>query len=217
MEPLVLASASPRRRELLALLGAPFAVRPPLIDESREADPARGKARAVEAAGRTVLAADTRIRADEAELGKPRDQSDAVRVLLRLAGREHVVVTDVAVRDAAGRESHFGVATRVRMRAFDRREAEAYVATDEPLEAAGGYQVQGRGGALVDRVEGCLANVVGLPLCHVYEALRRAGRAFPERPENVCQRHFSFRCPVWRHAQAQGRAVRSGETFASWL
>ena len=77
-------------------------------------------------------------------------------------------------------------------------------------------QVQGQGAKLIGAVEGCLANVVGLPLCHVYEALRRAGRAPRGRPERVCQEHFAFRCPVWRHAQAQGHSLRDGDTYATW-
>lgn len=218
VEPLVLASRSRRRRELLALLGATFDVREPAVDEEGEAEPARAKARAVEARGATVLAADTRIRTTGGEeLGKPRDAAGAVAMLESLAGRDHLVVTDLAVRDSAGRETHVAVASRVRMRPLTRAEAEAYVATGEPLEAAGGYMVQGAGARLVAHVDGCLANVVGFPLCHAYEALRRAGRSFPERPERVCQAHFRFSCPVWRHAQAQGRALRDGETYASWL
>lgn len=213
---LVVASASPRRRQLLALLGSPFEVRPPGIDEAAVPEPARAKARAVEADGLTVIAADTRIRLDGEEVGKPQGAAEAVATLLRLAGRAHLVVTDVAVLDAAGRELHFSVASRVRMRAFDRSDAEAYLASGEPLDAAGAYQVQGQGAHLVSSVDGCLANVVGLPLCHAYEALRRAGRAFPERPERACQAHFAFVCPVWRHAQSQARALRAGESYRSW-
>lgn len=213
---LVLASGSPRRRDLLALLGAPFEVREPSIDERAAAHAAVAKARAVLTPGRTLVAADTRIRSDDAELGKPRDRDDAIGTLLRLAGRTHEVVTEVAVVDAAGREVRFAVATRVRMRSFSREQAETYARSGEPLDAAGAYQVQGEGGRLVDAVDGCLANVVGLPLCHVYEALRQAGRAFPERPEIACQRNFAFTCPVWRRAQAQGHSLRDGETYASW-
>jgi septum formation protein len=213
---LLLASASPRRRQLLALLDAPFEARDPRVDESAVREPARAKALAASVAGATVLAADTRIRLNDAEIGKPRDPTEALAMLQRLAGREHEVVTDVAVVDGAARLLHFAVQTRVLMRGFDRAEAAAYVATGEPLDAAGGYKVQGSGGALVDAVEGCLANVVGLPLCHAYEALRRAGRSFPERPERVCQRHFAFTCPVWRRAQAQGRRVHEGATYRSW-
>ena len=212
----MLASSSPRRRELLALLDSPFEVRPPAIDEGRAAEPARLKARAVQAPGATILAADTRVRLGDEELGKPRDASAATSMLLRLAGSSHIVVTDVAVIDAARRETHVAVETRVRMRTFDREQAAAYVDTGEPLDAAGAYQVQGRGATLIGAVEGCLANVVGLPLCHVYEALRRAGRAPRERPERVCQEHFAFNCPVWRHAQAQGHSLRDRDTYRTW-
>jgi hypothetical protein len=102
------------------------------------------------------------------------------------------------------------------MRTCSAAEAVRYAATGEPLDAAGAYQIQRFGGALVEAVDGCLANVVGFPLCHAYEALRRAGRAFPERPEVVCQRHFGFVCPVWRRAQAQGRSLHDGVAYATW-
>ena len=214
--PLVLASSSPRRHELLALLGSTFAARGAAIDEARSPEPARAKAQAISALNSTVIAADTRIRIGNDELGKPADPNAAADMLGRLAGRTHEVVTDVAVRDAGGHAVHFAVRTRVRMRAFDRREAERYAATGEPLEAAGGYKVQAGGGTLVDFVDGCLANVVGFPLCHVYEALRWAGRAFPDRPEVVCQAHFDFACPVWQRSQAQGRSLRDGASYLTW-
>lgn len=214
--PLVLGSVSPRRRELLELLGAPFEVRDAAIDESVSSEPARAKALAIREPLVTTVAADTRIRVDADELGKPSDPPRAVAMLVRLAGRTHEVITDVAVIDAAGRETHFSVRSRVRMRPFSREDAERYVATGEALDAAGGYKVQGQGRALVEYVDGCLANVVGFPLCHVYEALRHAGRAFPERPESACQRHFAFACPVWRRAQGQGRALSDGRSYPTW-
>lgn len=214
---LVLASGSPRRRELLALLGGTFEARPSTIDEEASASPARDKAHVAAAPGRTTIAADTRILLDGEWIGKPGDAADAIAILQRLAGRTHEVVTDVTVIDGAGREMSFAVSSRVTMRAFDRAEAEAYVATGEPLDAAGAYMTQGGGGAFVEGVDGCYANVVGFPLCHAYEALRLAGRSFPERPDRVCQRHFAFACPVWRHAQAQGRALRDGARYASWI
>ena len=217
--PLVLGSRSPRRRELLALLGSPFEQRGPHVDESGSATPAGDKAREVasrQATAATTIAADTRIELPGESLGKPADPREAVAMLLRLSGRSHHVVTDVAIIDGAARELSFSVVSRVSMRALDRGEAEAYVATGEPLDAAGAYKVQGQGRALVRSIDGCLANVVGFPLCHAYEALRHAGRAFPERPEVACQRHFAFACPVWRHAQAQGRMLRSAESYRSW-
>ena len=213
---LVLASGSPRRRELVGLLGSPFETRAPRVDEAAAEHPALAKARAARARGATTLAADTVIHLDGTRVGKPRDAGDAAAILRRLAGREHEVVTDVAVIDAAGRELRFAVASRVRMRDFARDEAERYAASGEPLDAAGAYKIQGRGGVLVRSVDGCLANVVGLPLCHVYEALRLAGRAFPERPERACQAHFEFSCPVWQRAQAQGRALHDETRCNSW-
>lgn len=210
---LVLASASPRRRELLALLGVPFDVVAARLDEGVVADPSREKARAASAPGRTVVAADTRIDLDGEWLGKPANDGEAVAMLLRLSGRTHHVVTDVTVARSPGEARTFRVTSRVTMRAFDRDAAAAYVATGEPREAAGAYMAQRRGGALVESVEGCYANVVGFPLCHVYEAL---GASAPELPETACQGHFDFACPVWRLARAQGREGRDGAAFTSW-
>jgi septum formation protein len=214
--PLVLASKSPRRRELLALLNGAFAVCDAAVNEAAVAEPARAKARAANRPGTTTVAADTRVRVEGSELGKPRDVREATAMLLRLSGRQHEVVTDVAVVDGAGRDVHFSVRSRVTMRPFDRAEAARYAVSGDGLDAAGAYKIQGAARALVESFDGCFANVVGFPLCHAYEALRWAGRAFPARPEVACQRHFTFVCPVWRRAQAQGRSLRNGASFASW-
>ncbi len=214
--PLLLASASPRRRDLLALLGADFDIAVSDIDERAASSPAAAKLEHSAREGATTLAADTLIELDGERIGKPRDHDDAVETLRRLAGRAHEVVTEVALADAAGRRLRFAVRSRVRMRARDDRAIAEYVATGEPLDKAGAYAIQGKGAALVERADGCLANVVGLPLCHVAGALRQAGVAFPSRAHEACQRHFGFQCPVWRRAVAQGRALRDGESYASF-
>lgn len=210
MTRLVLASASPRRRELLGLLDLPFTVVAPDVDERAAASPARAKALKVAERGTATLAADTEIDLDGERLGKPRDERDAVLMLSRLAGRDHEVVTAVAVVDASGGSFAFDVRSRVTMRARDDAAIAVYAASGEPLDKAGAYAIQGAGGALVLQSDGCRANIVGLPLCHTHAALRRVGVVTKERPEAVCQRHFAFTCTVWRAARAQGHALLSG-------
>jgi septum formation protein len=174
---LVLASASPRRQELLARLGISFTVEPSHIPELHPPGPpaaalaavALDKARAV--AGRwttgraVILGADTEVVLDGRYMGKPRDAADAVRILSALSGRTHEVITGVALVEAPpGREATTAVTTRVTMTAATQEEIAAYVATGEPFDKAGGYAVQGLGARLVARVDGCLTNVVGLPV-----------------------------------------------------
>jgi len=174
---LVLASASPRRQELLARLSIPFTVEPSHIPELHPPGPpadalaavALDKARAVArrwTAGRAViLGADTEVVLDGRYMGKPRDATDAVRILSALGGRTHEVITGVALVEAPpGREATATVTTRVTMAAATQEEIEAYVATGEPFDKAGGYAVQGLGAQLVAHVDGCLSNVVGLPV-----------------------------------------------------
>jgi septum formation protein len=208
-----LASGSPRRRELLGLLGVPFEVAPAAVDERAAPRPALAKAEAVARPGQVTLAADTMIELAGERIGKPADAADAVAMLHRLAGRDHVVRTEVALVNAAGRALHFAVRSRVTMRPAAEGAIRAYVATGEPLDRAGGYAIQGGGGALVRSSAGCYSNVVGLPLCHTFFALRKAGVAMPERPEPAFTRAFGFVCPAWRTAYAQGRQLRDGMEY----
>ena len=182
---LVLASASPRRRQLLEPFVA-FEVCPADLDESAlpgeapvayVARLAAEKAAAV-AAGRdpstVVLAADTTVDVDGAIVGKPLDPADARSILTRLSGRSHRVHTGVAVGGEV-----FVVTTRVRFVALSASDIDWYVSTGEPLDAAGAYAIQGRGGAFVAAIEGSFTNVVGLPLAETLAALARAGVAVP--------------------------------------
>jgi septum formation protein len=210
-----LASGSPRRRELLALLGVPFEVAPADVDERAAPKPALAKARAVARPGEVTLAADTMIELDGERIGKPADAADAVTMLERLAGREHVVRTEVAIVNAAGRGLHFGVRSTVTMKPADDRAIRAYVESGEPLDRAGAYAIQGGGAAMVAAYAGCYANIVGLPLCHTFFALRKTGVAMPERPEPAFARAFGFTCPAWRFAYAQGRHLRDGAEYDS--
>ena len=210
-----LASGSPRRRELLSLLGVQFEVAPADVDERAAPKPALAKARAVAPPGEVTLAADTMIELDGERIGKPAGAADAVAMLERLAGREHLLRTEVAIVNAAGRALHFGVRSTVTMVPADDRAIRAYVASGEPLDRAGAYAIQGGGAALVAAYAGCYANIVGLPLCHTFFALRKTGVAMPERPEPAFARAFGFTCPAWRLAYAQGRHLRDGAEYDS--
>jgi len=210
-----LASGSPRRQQLLALLGAPFTVVPTDIDERAAAHPALAKAGAVARRGEVTLAADTVIELDGERIGKPADAAGAVATLHRLAGRPHVVRTEVALVAASGRTLCFGVRSTVAMKPADDAAIRAYVATGEPLDRAGAYAIQGRGGSLVAWYDGCYSNIVGLPLCHTFFALRKMGVAMPERPEPAFTRAFGFECPAWRTAEAQGHFLRDGSDYAT--
>jgi septum formation protein len=182
---LVLASASPRRRELLARLVPVFGVVPAAVDETlptpvRPADVielALRKARAVaarpEVAG-VVLGADTVVVIDGEPLGKPADAAGARRMLARLRGRVHEVVTGLAAVDG-GREVGRAVVSRVVMGTYDTATIDAYVATGEPLDKAGAYAVQEGGGELVLAVIGSYSNVVGLPLAATRDVLGALG------------------------------------------
>jgi septum formation protein len=176
---LILASASPRRRELLAQAGFTFEVRAAHLNEDPrpEEDPiayvtrlAREKAQAVFDAAwnaeAVVLGADTTVTLDNHMLGKPEDAADAARMLRLLSGRTHRVITGVAVVTARRVEVAAEV-TGVRFRTLSDEEIAAYVATGEPMDKAGAYGIQGRAARWIPRVEGCYFNVVGLPLALV--------------------------------------------------
>lgn len=181
---LCLASASPRRRDLLASIGVAVEVRPVDIDESvRRGESATDYvvrlARAKALAGRRlsslpVLGSDTAVVLDGEILGKPRDRDDAAAMLRALSGRAHEVVTAVAVAGPAGLLDAC-VATRVVMREIGDAEIAAYWATGEPADKAGGYAIQGLAAVFVARIEGSHSAVVGLPLFETAELLRRQG------------------------------------------
>ena len=177
---LVLASASPRRREILNLAGISCSVRPADVDESvlvgeppldyvrRLAD---AKARAVQQPGETVLGADTVVVVDSRMLGKPRDTAEASQMLRLLSGRTHDVITGICLlRDEDCRT--VSETTKVTFAELSDSEIESYVSTDEPLDKAGGYGIQGSACKFIERIEGCYFNVVGLPISRVYRLLR---------------------------------------------
>jgi len=184
---LILASASPRRRELLGHVGIPFRVVPPRVDEVplpgetplrfvRRAARDKGAEVAARHPEAYVLSADTIVVADGAILGKPRDRRDGRRMLGLLSGREHVVHTAVCLlrADAPFREEACET-TRVRFRTLTPREIEAYLRTGETDDKAGAYAAQGAGTLLVDRIAGSFTNVVGFPMTRVVRMLLAAG------------------------------------------
>jgi nucleoside triphosphate pyrophosphatase len=182
---LVLASSSPRRRELLGALGLRFAVRAVDLDETPlpGEEPrdtvlrlAKAKAAAQSHPGELVLAADTVVVIDGELLGKPPDPAGARRMLARIAGREHTVLTGVALEDP-GRDRRAAevASSRVRMAAMSPQEIDWYVATGEPLDKAGSYAVQGLGALYVEEVFGNYTNVVGLPIPLTYRLFRELG------------------------------------------
>ncbi len=214
---LILASASPRRRELLTLLRLPFDVTQADVDE----DPRRGetpatvvvrlseaKARAAgrvlgrtlgTASGPVVIACDTIVALEDNILGKPRDAGDATAMLRRLRGRRHAVHSAITLLDAAtGRSRTDLVSTHIAMRPYSDAEVAAYVASGDPLDKAGAYAIQNASFHPVAEYRGCYANVVGLPLCHLARSLRTweieplAG--LPVR----CQAHTGQTCPVFQ-------------------
>jgi septum formation protein len=186
---LVLASASPRRREILTTLGIEVEVMPTDADEesvqlsdhvsfAREA--ARLKLRSAlarkELGGRFVLSADTIVCVDDERLGKPRDEDEAVEMLRRLSGRDHLVRTAVALgRGGAGELDCRVVETRVWFRALDAQALRRYVHRGESLDKAGAYGVQGAAAGFVRRLDGSYSNVVGLPAAEVVELLVHHG------------------------------------------
>ena len=186
--PIVLASGSPRRRQLLEMLRIPHRVIAPDIDESRrdQESPeryvvrlARAKARVVaeQVPGEVVLAADTTVVLAGELFGKPEDAGEAVEMLGRLQGRTHEVMTAVAVgRDEA--VEHALDVSHVTFRPADRATLAEYVATGEPLDKAGAYAIQGLGAPLIERVEGDFFGVMGLPLRLALDLLGRFGRPY---------------------------------------
>ena len=182
---LVLASASPRRSELLASLGLTFEVRAASVDESARPGEgaaalverlAREKATAVAGPGELVLGADTVVALDGAVLGKPAGDDDAAAMLRRLAGREHEVLTGLAfVEPGAGRTMSAVERTRVRFTDLTAAEVDWYVRSGEARDKAGAYGVQGRAALFVSAVIGNYSNVVGLPLPAVRRLCREAG------------------------------------------
>ena len=194
--PVVLASASPRRRELLSLLIGGFTVQASGVDETpylkdatagsvEQAALAKGRDVADRCvSGTVVIAADTVISFEGRLLGKPSGPGEAAGMLRELRGDEHSVITGAAIL-FQGKVELFHEKTLVRMRHYSNREIEEYVATGEPLDKAGAYAIQGIGGSMVESIRGCYPNVIGFPLCAVARQLGELGIVTRPVPE-VC-------------------------------
>ncbi|MCD8116376.1 MAG: Maf family protein [Oscillospiraceae bacterium] len=182
---LILASASPRRREILEHIGADFRIIPAVGPENPPAGASGGEtaialsgAKAGEVAAAhpdsVVIGADTVVEVDGVLLGKPRDEQDAARMLRLLSGRSHHVYTGVTViKD--GRAVSRAEETTVVFRTLTEREIAAYIATGEPMDKAGAYGYQGYAGLFIERIEGDYFNVIGLPLCCLGRLLEQVG------------------------------------------
>ena len=188
MDTIILASSSPRRRELLTQACIPFIVMPGNVDEAKveyEGTPAKmaehlAYVKARDVADKVdkgiVLGADTIVVSDDEVYGKPADEADAMRMLEHLSGREHMVVTGIALIDTnSGKEVKGHEITKVRFSSLTKEEITAYINTREPFGKAGAYAVQGRGALLVEGVYGCYSNVVGLPLRKLGNMLQEFG------------------------------------------
>ncbi len=207
---LLLASNSPRRRQLLSLAGWEFTVSVADVDETpRENETpaayvlrlAQTKARVIADRidnGHLILAADTTVVDGQEILGKPSDEAEAVRMLTQLCGRTHQVYTGIAL---LRREDDLLLTdlciTDVPMRSYTDEEIRAYVATGDPLDKAGAYAIQHPVFRPVARMDGCYAGVMGLPLCHVVRLMRKVNRPSAADVPANCQTLLEYRCPVF--------------------
>jgi septum formation protein len=188
---IVLASASPRRRELLASLGFDVVVRAPHVPEGdipgltpRELSETHARRKGIAALhsaarGEVIVAADTVVDVAGSALGKPRDPAEAAAMLRLLSGRDHVVHTSVLAASGGGTIVHRTSSTGVRFFALDPGEIDAYVKSGEPFDKAGGYGIQGRGATLVERIDGDFYTVMGLPLGMLVRMLGELGFRLP--------------------------------------
>ncbi len=216
---LLLASASPRRRELIKLLGLPVDTTAADIDEvplpgERADEMARRlsveKARAASIGflppasceaplwGCILLASDTVVSLDGEPLGKPRDADDARSMLQRLRNRTHQVYTGLALIDTNTDRMVTDLAgSAVQMRGYSDEEIDAYIASGDPFDKAGAYAIQHTGFHPADRFDHCFANVMGLPLCHIVRSLRQLGVEPIGQVPTLCQKHLGYNCPVY--------------------
>ncbi len=208
---LVLASNSPRRRQILEWSGIPFAVRAADVDETPlEGElPAAYVQRLALAKGRKmsgsagfkelIVAADTTVAVDNEIIGKPVGSADARRILLKLRGRVHFVHTAIVViSPSKGLIQKELCTTRVRMRRYSDEEIEAYIRSGDPLDKAGAYAIQNEEFHPVEVLKGCYASVMGLPLCHLERVLRRMGYGDRKQVPFTCQDQLSYNCPIFQ-------------------
>ncbi len=209
---LLLASASPRRRELIKLLGLPVETTSADIDEvplpGEQADE-MAKRLSIEKAGtaalgvlhqaaRILLASDTVVSLDGEPLGKPRDSAEARSMLRRLRGRTHQVYTAITLINLQTNRSITDLAcSDVPMRNYTDEEIETYIASGDPFDKAGAYAIQHDGFRPAENFAHCFANVMGLPLCHVVRSLRQLDVELPNDVPTLCQATIRYECPVF--------------------
>lgn len=205
---LILASTSPRRREILALLGVPFEIIAPDFVEVVSAnlsiadevlDFAVGKAQSVARhnPGSIVIGSDTMIALDGKKIGKPVDATDARRILGLLSGKRHTIYTSVAILDGAGGDGLRHLETvEVDMRNFDKQDIDRYLAAGESMDKAGAYSIQGHGRTLIASIRGNYLAAVGMPLKPIADYLESRGANFDCDPDKICAAHTfqNLRC-----------------------
>jgi MAF protein len=207
MKNIILASNSPRRKELFSLFGWPFEVVPADIDEDRiPGEKPRDYVRrlACEKAQKVatnhhgfVIAADTIVVDGDELLGKPADENQARQMLTQLRGRVHQVFTGIALVDTDTEESYSDVCrTDVLMRKYTDDEIEAYIATGDPMDKAGAYAIQHSGFNPVEKLSDCYASVMGLPICQLSAGLKKFGFSIPEDLPQRCQELLDYACPI---------------------
>jgi len=205
---LVLASASPRRRQLFFLLKVPFVAAAADVDEAIEEEEspqemvcrlslAKARAVAISYPEGLIVAADTIVALDGDVLGKPADEAEAEAMLRRLRGRKHTVLSGVTVyQPASGRAITELAESAVWMRAYTDEEMTRYAASGDPLDKAGAYAIQHQNFSPVERIGGCYTSVMGLPLCHLARALAQLGLTLPVDVPQACQDFTDHRCLV---------------------
>ncbi|MDD2921068.1 MAG: Maf family protein [Anaerolineales bacterium] len=209
MNTLLLASNSPRRRELLTLGDLAFDAVSADVDETPRAGEspreyvirlAQAKARAAAQQaldGQIIIGSDTTVAADDSILGKPADEADAARMLNQLRGRTHQVYTGIAVYRARDEKTITELcAIDVPMRAYTDDEIAAYIQTRDPMDKAGAYAIQHAEFNPVEEMRGCYAGVMGLPLCHLARALQKMDISFAADISSACQNFLKYECSV---------------------
>jgi septum formation protein len=206
--PIILASGSPRRRELMRLLHIPFEVQVPEVDEQvapgaipadvpQELSRRKAEWLVSQVDHGIIVAADTVVVHKGDILGKPRDAEDARNMLRRLRGERHFVLSGVTVLDAfTGKQITELCESKVWLRPMTEKEIADYVASGDPMDKAAAYAIQNEDFAPVSRVVGCPANVMGLPMCHVVRNLRRLGVTLPSSRPTGCQIRYGYLCAL---------------------